>query len=110
MKTKEQLRDYTSALIQKLNFEKDIDEGFLLSMFIIKAYVYGLSQEDFPIENIFSTELKDIPEQFHTLIAQLAILIKKEPIRIEETRYLHDSLVKKLQELKRYYLLQEITP
>ena len=104
MKTKEQLKDYTSSLLNKLNFEKDIDEGFLLSMLFIKAYIQGLSQNDFPIEDIFSIELKDIPEQWHASIAKLAILIKKEPIGIRTEKYLRDSLIQELEEFKRYYL------
>jgi hypothetical protein len=103
----EQVKDYIAALLNNPEVEKEVGE-VQNSLLLLNAYKAGLQRKEFPLDLLFK-ELKieqAVPAQFHTLVAQIAVLkTGKSP------RYVYKNAGKLLQEFANYFITnpKEIT-
>jgi len=77
MKTPQEFQDYIKALTADPNLEtRELENAKLLLLF----YMAGIERKDMPLDalrpEVISADL--IPEQFHTTVAQLAVLKDRE--------------------------------
>jgi hypothetical protein len=105
MKT-EQLQQYISQLLDKPTPSTEIMSEIPNVGLAVLSYMAGLQGKTFPYENLFGVNIeKEIPAQFHILIAQCAILKSKKGSNIA-TDYLIKNVVKYLLELQNYFTTQ----
>lgn len=96
-----QVKDYIGSLLE--DQEPDISE-VQNTIALYSVYIHGLLGKEFPID-ILIKELKleeEIPEIFHTLVAQSAI-IKSKKTGGSNLEYLFKNVSKLSSELKGYF-------
>lgn len=75
MKTKQDLENYTQALLNTLEVDEKIIKEFSNVQLLLTVYKLGLSGENFPAELLFENfDLKKTPEEYHTLLSQMAVI------------------------------------
>ena len=106
MKTTEELKNYISLLLNTL--EVELNDSFMQNVEIIKivliAYRLGLEKKPFEIE-IFLRELKlekEIPPQFHILVAQLSA-IKSGDVKTNAIDYIFRNVSELLNKYRIFF-------
>jgi hypothetical protein len=96
---KEEIKQYIGYLLNEPKPDQKIIDEILEISIILIAYMTGLQNKKFPVD-ILLREIdieKEIPVQFHTLVAQGAILKSKKG-----NEYILKNSDKLLEELRKY--------
>lgn len=106
----EEIKDLENYIEQLLNTSEVDNEVFAEIpniQLLLWVYMLGLQKKDFdPTILLHTFTLKEIPEQFHTLIAQLAII--KEKNFTGQMKYMLKTTEPLLKEFKNYFLKELI--
>ena len=107
---KEDIKNYIGQLLNTLETkaeESEIPNAILL----LAVYMAGLEKKPFPLDKIGNEHAlkieQEVPEQFHTLVAQLAIKKSRIEERINEPlviEYLMRNMLYLLREFRNYFL------
>lgn len=105
MKTQD-LESYIGYLLNDPKVDPKIIEETQTVQLLLKVYCLGLQRKEFPISILHKTfDLdKETPAQFHTLVAQMAILKegKSSPRAME---YLTINVGKLLKEFRNFFII-----
>jgi len=103
MKEIKDVEEYIGALLSEPNVPLKIIEEVKNVLLLLKAYELGLNQKLIPVDLFLrDVKLKEVPEIFHTLVAQAAVLKSKEASTITMD-YLVKNCDKLLEEVRNYY-------
>lgn len=86
---KEDITPYIQSLLADMNVE-DAEKEVQPMISATLAYMAGLEHKEFPIGELTSTNLdikQFVPEQFHTLVAQMAVLRGGKGGRVSDDLY-----------------------
>lgn len=109
MKT-EDVKNYIRQLLNTIEVDKEEAE-IPNAVLLLIVYIAGLQKKPFPLDFVGKEEAldieKELPSEFHTLVAQLSIKKSKIVERTGDIRvieYLNSQMLKLLEMLKKYFI------
>ena len=105
MMKKKDFENYIGSLLNEVDFDKRIMSELLNIQLLLSVYRLGLQHRDFPVEILLSESLEpeNTPEEFHTLLAQMAI-IKVKNANPNVMQYLIKNTNNLLERFKNYFI------